>query len=334
MISISEEDKSDSNWNKRLEHSGLGTIYQTKERAEFLAESGQSSKFLKFLNEKNEIIAQLLIQISSKYLDTNLRNKILNHLPNVKQKKCSWLYGPIIFNSKYSHDIFASLHRFIKSKNFSVDGWTHPFCNYDLSDFSNNFNLIEWGTFTIDLSKNKDVLYKNIAKHSGRKNIERSIKKGVCVEEITEDTLYEYYQLKTSTRIDSGQKTTNFEPMLKRWKKFRPLGFSGFLARYDNKPIGGLLFSSFNDYIIEIGVARSKEDRIQNLYSQELIKWKIIEWGLENKMKYYDLAGFNPHPISKKEEGITRFKKKWGGEPHYYYRILDNASYLQKLKPK
>ena len=73
------------------------------------------------------------------------------------------------------------------------------------------------------------------------------------------------------------------------------------------------------------------KDRIENLYSQDLIKWKIIEWGIENKMKYYDLAGFNPNPISKKEEGIIQFKKKWGGQIHQYYRILDQPSNYTKI---
>jgi len=93
------------------------------------------------------------------------------------------------------------------------------------------------------------------------------------------------------------------------------------LARKDGKPIGGLLFSFLNKYIIEAGVARSKYDSINKLYSQDLIKWKIVEWGIHNKMKYYDLAGVNPNPTSEKEKGILRYKKKWGGQRHEYFNI-------------
>jgi len=331
MISIVENDVPDLDWNKRLLKSGLGTIYQAKERADFLAAHGQLGKFLKFIDENNEIVGQLLIRIDPRFNNFNIRNRVLNQLPFIKQKKCSWLYGPIIFDSRRNSDIFSILKKFIDSKNYAVDGWTHPFCNYNLENFSHSFNLIEWGTYTINLSKEKSEIYHNIAKHSGRKNIERSIKKGVSIEEITEDSLYEYYKLKTLTRETSGQKTTDFELMLKRWKQFKPLGFSGFIAKYEKIPIGGLLFTYYNDYIIEIGVARSVKDRIENLYSQDLIKWKIIEWGIENKMKYYDLAGFNPNPISKKEEGIIQFKKKWGGQIHQYYRILDQPSNYTKI---
>jgi len=105
------------------------------------------------------------------------------------------------------------------------------------------------------------------------------------------------------------------------WKTFRPIGLSGFLAKKDEKLIGGMMFSFFNKYIIEGLVVRTSEDYLQKLYSQDLIKWKIIEWGVENNMNYYDLAGANPLPLSKKEDGILRYKKKWGGTKYNYHLI-------------
>ena len=127
-----------------------------------------------------------------------------------------------------------------------------------------------------------------------------------------------------------GQKKADLEFFKYRWKLFQPLGYSGFLARKDHEPVSGLLFSYVNGYIIEIGVARSIRDTQEKLYSQDLIKWKIIEWGIKNKMKYYDLTGFNPNPISKREEGITQYKKKWGGKAFYYYRILEKPNIFTK----
>jgi len=59
----------------------------------------------------------------------------------------------------------------------------------------------------------------------------------------------------------------------------------------------------------------------KKLYSQDLIKWKIIEWGIENKMNWFDFAGANPKPQNQKEEGILRYKKKWGGKQYQYYII-------------
>ena len=82
-----------------------------------------------------------------------------------------------------------------------------------------------------------------------------------------------------------------------------------------------MFFSYLGKFIIEGGIIRSDEDKKNNLYSQDLIKWKIIEWGIDNKMNFYNLAGFNPNPTSEKEKGILRYKKKWGGEQVLYWLI-------------
>ena len=122
-------------------------------------------------------------------------------------------------------------------------------------------------------------------------------------------------------RQSTGIEIADKEQMYTWWKTFRPIGLSGFLAKKDEKLIGGMMFSFFNKYIIEGLVVRTSEDYLQKLYSQDLIKWKIIEWGVEHKMNYYDLAGANPVPVSKKENGILRYKKKWGGTKYNYHLI-------------
>ena len=78
------------------------------------------------------------------------------------------------------------------------------------------------------------------------------------------------------------------------------------------------MVSFFNNYINEWGVARTPQDSDNRLYSQELLKWKIMEWGIENKFRYYDLTGVNPEPKDEKEAGIFKFKQKWGGELMLY----------------
>ena len=99
------------------------------------------------------------------------------------------------------------------------------------------------------------------------------------------------------------------------------------MAKKDEKPVGGLFFSYFNKYIIEGGLARSPIDYKEKLYSQDLIKWKIIEWGVKNKMNWFDLAGANVNPKNQKEEGILRYKKKWGGK-QFDYSIVTNIKNL------
>src|SRR3989304_2491626 len=166
----------------------------------------------------------------------------------------------------------------------------------------------------------KGKIISNIDKHSGRKNIERSVKRGVTVEEITGKNIGDYVNLKNKMN-EENQNLIKVEDMLDSWRLLKPIGYGGIIARLGEIVTGGLFFSSFNGLIIEGGVARSKEDYEMKLYSQDLIKWKIIEWGIENNMKYYDLAGYNPHPKTAKEEGIKRYKAKWGGVSKPYWFI-------------
>jgi len=185
----------------------------------------------------------------------------------------------------------------------------------------NNFEISLWSTYLIDLTKPKDQLYNNIKKSNGRKNIERSIRKGVVVEEITTKTLPEYVDVLNKMYRESGREEVKLDIIMYWWTLFEPLGYSGLIAKKNETIIGGLLFSYFNNYLIEALVARSKKDSEEKLYAQDLIKWKIIEWANNKKLRYYDLAGFNPKPESPKEVGIMEFKKKWGGVKHDFWKI-------------
>ena len=58
----------------------------------------------------------------------------------------------------------------------------------------------------------------------------------------------------------------------------------GFLSYENETLIGGILVSSFNNY--------------------------INEWGIKNKHFFYDLSGVNPNSTSSKDSGIFRYKEK------------------------
>lgn len=318
MISIDVDEIPDSKWNNRLLSSGLGTIYQTKEMKINYERQGQKPFFLKFINTKGNIIGQLILRESSRFAKKGAAGSALKKIPGMKKLVYIWNYGPVIFDQEADVDVYLSLEKFLIEKGCKVSGWTHPFFPGNATILSKNFNIQKWGTFIINLQKPKDEIYQKIEKHNGRKNIERSLKRGVEIEEINEKSLLEYTELRN--KMNDSQEE-DYKKMLQWWRLLKPLGYSGFLARKDGKAIGGLLFSYFDKFIIEGGVARSSEDTTKKLYAQDLIKWKIIEWGVENRMKFYNLAGFNPKPTSKKEEGIFRYKKKWGGDIYNYWHI-------------
>ena len=330
-ISIEINEKADENWNKRLLGSGFGTTNQTKEISTFFPINGQKPFFLKFINSNGDIVGQLLLSESKRFASTpnkikaskiiSIRNKILQKSPGLKKQIYTWSSGPIIFDKEYAEDAYSSLCDFFVNSNHQIFGWEHPFAPSGITAFKNSFNLIPWSTFIIDLTVGKEQVFHSIDKHSGQKNIQRAKKQGILVEQITEKNLYDYFLMLLETRGERGGGKNEFEYLLRKWKTLLPLGVSGFLARKDNVPVSGMLFTCVNDHIIEGGIARTKEDYSSKFYSQDLIKWTTIEWGIENKMKYYNFAGFNPNPVSKKEQGIIQYKKKWGGTKYDYFGI-------------
>jgi len=320
MITLEIDKKPDKDWNKRLISSIGGNIYQTKEFAVHLQRQGQKPLFIKFINEKGKIISQLLINNYSRFRNKGAKGKLLNKLPGLSKDVFSWTYGPVFFDEIYLNDVYSELGKLLISKKCRVLGKTNPIFSGDTRTLKKNFQLVEWATFLIDLRIGKEAIIANIDKHSGRKNIERSVKRGVTVEEITGKNIGDYVNLKNKMN-EENQNLIKVEDMLDSWRLLKPIGYGGIIARLGEIVTGGLFFSSFNGLIIEGGVARSKEDYEMKLYSQDLIKWKIIEWGIENNMKYYDLAGYNPHPKTAKEEGIKRYKAKWGGVSKPYWFI-------------
>lgn len=320
MIKIIESSKADANWNARLIESNLGTIYQSKEYAEHHIRQGRIPFFLQFLKDEL-IVGQLLIGTFPRFRKTTIKSKILKNIFILKQTSCYWTYGPIIFNKNFSYEIYQAIAKFLKEKKFLASGWQNPLCINGINNPDPNFQLKPWSTFIIDLTQSKEQIFNSITKHSGQKNIKRSINRGVKVEQITDKNFQQYAKLRI---LEQNLDITNseLENRTNWWKSVKPLGYSGFLATKDDQVIGGILFSSFGKHILEVGIARSKEDTVNHLFSQDLLKWKIIEWGIENNMLYYNLAGFNPKPQSSKEEGIFRYKKKWGGKRYDFWRVF------------
>jgi lipid II:glycine glycyltransferase (peptidoglycan interpeptide bridge formation enzyme) len=319
-VRIECTENEDVDWNKRLLGTQLGTIYQSKEMKINSKSQGSTPKFLKFYDENDNIIGQLLYSEKKRFSKRKITKQILNRV--IKSKiLCQWSNGPIIFDKSYHNEIFTTLGEFLIEKKYVVSGTEHPFASCKINEFKNKLKFIPWSTFIIDLQIPKDEIYNKIEKHNGRKNIERSIKRNVEVEEINEKSLFDYYELYVEMQKQAGKPNDykTFDTLLNWWKLFRPIGYSGFLAKRNNIPVGGLLFSFFNGHIIEGGVVRSEIDRELKLYSQDYIKWKIIEWGIENKKHYYNFAGFNPDPQSEKESGILKYKKKWGGKQYDYW---------------
>jgi len=311
QISIYSLQDYPSDWNEFLLKNETGTIHNTVEYARYSTSEGLDPKFVRIVDSKGNIVLQVIL-FEYKHHPVKfpkLVGKIIKKI-NVRYK---WSYGPICD----SEDSLQYFFNFLKKEKKKFYGLTHPFTKLCKNDFKNQ----KWGTYLIDLKKSKEEIFQNIDKKSARKNIERSIERGVKIEKINNNNLTEYLDLFNQTKRESGRIATTTEQMESFWNLLNPIGFSGFLARKDGVCIGGIMFSFFNNYMNEWGVARSKLDYEEKLYSQDLLKWNMIEWGIENNNKWYDFSGFNPEPKDPKEKGILQYKKKWGGQEYSQWII-------------
>lgn len=317
MITIESLNEPDKRWNERLLESKYGTIYQTKEYSTYVKDAyNWETNFLLFINSQGDIVGQLLLTSQPKFTGNGLHNKLLDIL--TKRRIYRWSYGPVIFFPTYNDEIIKSLSKYLISLDSKVIGYEHPLSSGLLSKIEKPFIINKWSTFIIDLKKNKETLWNNLDKHSARKNIERSQKRGVVIKQMDSTILESYYKMLLETKKKVGGEVS-FNDVESLWKNLNPIGLSGSIALYNEEPIGGILISSFNSYINEWGVARTDFDREQKLYSQDYLKWKIIEWGINNNQNYFDLSGVNPDIANAKEEGIFRYKEKWGGNFIEYY---------------
>lgn len=306
------ENEPPQDWNVQILKNPLGNIFNSKEYAEFARlQFGWKPIFCRIFDSTGNAILHVVL-----FEYTPGIEKIPTFLHGITKKvknSLRWYYGPISSSQEAISFFFSHLKEMQKT----VYGTTHPFSSLYYSYFKKTL----WSTFLIDLAKSKNELYSNLSKHNARKNIERSIERGVIVEKIENDSIEKYEKLLDEYRESMNLTELNSREIPDMWRILRPAGFSGFIAKKDGMPIGGLLFSSFNNYINEWGVARSMVDKNEKLYAQDLIKWKIIEWGVENNMNWYDLSGANPNPTTEKEKGILEYKKKWGGIQKNYWII-------------
>jgi len=322
MIKTEIQNKPDPDWNLRLLKSKTGTIYQTKEYAQYVVlQLKLKPIFVKFV-QNEEIIAQLLVFQSFKgrrklarYFGRGIVYSISSQVSVALPKYINWNYGPAIFKTEFTNEILEEFGNLLISWNKKFDGSVHPL-NYDY-DFPKKFNFKQnnLGTFIIDLSQGLEKILGNTDKKSVKKNIERAEERGVTVTELNlEKNVDIYYELLNKHRENSNLISYSRQDIVNGFNMLKSVGQKGLIAWHNGNPIGGIVFSSFNNYINEWGIARSKIDTELKLYSLDLLRWKIIEWGVKNNSTYYDLTGVKIENQSSKDESLFRNKSKWGGK--------------------
>jgi hypothetical protein len=332
MIQISiEPTVEEKAWNESICSSPSGTIFQTTYWAEFYEERMKVKPyFLTAFNGRGDILGQLLffnepIGFQSVFLQHPMRRFALPFMRRMFPS-LQWRFGPLIHHPDpidridIANAILKELDLFAeKLRGVSIEPSTPPihgcFSDELTAAYSEGgFSTKSWATFLIDLTSKEDILLKNLDR-SARKSIRKTQKQMVVVSRADSlEDLKEFCQLGTENAKagEWGFSFGNFSViwnMLRRWEAVEV-----FLARQEERLLGGLGILRFNGILTEFGVVRSAYATEKKIYEGDLIKWEIMKWGHQEGCRIYDLAGVDPAPPAQsKAEGIRRFKEKWGG---------------------
>ncbi len=309
------------NWNFLLQDCPNVNYYQTEEHAKYRSKIfGDIPLFTRFYDNENKIIGQALLfqrrfalrKFKKIFGDGSIYSVFKKMSRPIK--KFTWYHSLIIFDKTYSKKILNAFGNFFVSNNYSFDGFFNPISGLRFKD-DFGFKEESYGTFIINLKDNLNEILQKSNKHSVQKNIIRSEKRGVTVKQIkTEKDVLSHYKLLKEHRLNNHLIPPSKNGTLEMYKIGKNVGVTGFLAINEDEPVGSITVVSFNGHIVEQGIARSKKDAENNLYSQDLLRLNIIKWGKENNCVDYDLAGVKLQNRTKKEDGIFRNKAKWGGQ--------------------
>jgi len=173
-----------------------------------------------------------------------------------------------------------------------------------------------WGTFLIDLrSGNYQEIY-----NSFTRSLRRSLRKkdGLSIKNLNffnKDELNKYCDWASISQVNSD-KNFLYTPtiLLDQKNNFSRSGFIYEIFIVEdakNNLLGSMAIYGDSNYVTEAEAITCKKENL-GINIHDLIRNQIIIYCIDNKISYYDLAGFNPHKqISKKEQNIYFAKSKF-----------------------
>lgn len=175
---------------------------------------------------------------------------------------------------------------------------------------SSGYSAIPWCTALVRLDGDSERLFAGLSR-SARKAVRRAEQAGVAIracqtrEEFL-DRFVEPYRLWTKRAEDIVGAS------LAMWDTDHGRHYRFFVAELEDQPLATLGTYTAQGVATEIMSARNPGGP-KGVPAQDALHWSalVLHQGLGDRL--FDLAGFSPAPTTPKEEGIRRFKEKWGG---------------------
>jgi hypothetical protein len=176
----------------------------------------------------------------------------------------------------------------------------------------------EEGVVMLDLTKGPDELFKQFAE-ARRTNIRKSIKRGVEVSiASTTDELRTYYEIYAEWCQRKKIMPSSFEVLA---EALRLPNRRLFLARQERKIIAGTIIRLCPRAMIEYAANNSLVEHLK-LKPNDLLQWRVVEWGCAEGYKQYSLGGAH------------LFLRKMGGSISPVYRYRLDRTWLHRYELK
>lgn len=178
--------------------------------------------------------------------------------------------------------------------------------------------------FVLDLTQSEEELLKNLHSKT-RYNIRLAEKKGVVVEERTDDEAFEIY-LKLYFETTKRQNYYGHSESYHRraWKILKDANMARILIGfYDKKPLTAWMLFSFKETLYYPYGGSSIEHK--DVMSNNLVAWEAIKLGKKMGLKQFDMWGALGPDADPKDPwfGFHDFKRKYGGELVTYIGAFD-----------
>ena len=189
-----------------------------------------------------------------------------------------------------------------------------------------NYNYEDHLNFLANLEVSEEVLWRQLDR-SKRRNISRTIKAGVLIEEIKHKKMIPiFYELVKETYKRVKVPLSDITLFESAFDELVPKNMAKFfLARYDDQYIGGRVFLAYNNRIYD-WYAGSLDNGL-SLAPNDCLVWNALKWGMKNNYKIYDFGGAGKPDA---EYGPREFKRRFGGSLVNYGRHVHIHSPLKK----
>jgi len=294
----------DSEWDDFVYSHPLGNIFQTTSLYNVYHKTRKYSPIkVAVIDQKSQEILGVMIGVVIREMDGLLGNfsarSIVQGGPLVVSTSKKDIIQKLVnkYDSRVSH---SSLYTEIRNMH-NIQEMLNDIDNYAYIDHLN---------YIITLNQSEDDLWHQIHK-SRRKNINRSEKAGVVVEEVVNsDEIPAFYNLLNQTYNSVKIPLADISLFESAFQHLVPKGLAKFFfARHEDDYIGARAVLLYKDTIYDWYAGAAVD--VSSFHPNECLVWHILKWGIENKYAVFDFGGAGE---PNKPYGPREFKRRFGGE--------------------